>query len=294
MNLTYASLSHIGLKRETNEDRCYPDQNYPDPSLTLDLLRQKGHLFLVADGMGGMAAGEVASQTALDTIIKEFYGMSDQVSQRESLILAVKSANFQIFNVASGSESLTGMGTTATAMVAKDGRADIVHVGDSRAYLYREGRLRQLTDDHSWVAQQVKAGILTAAQALTHPSRHVIVRALGIQPHVEVDSVTLSLQPGDTLLLCTDGLTNHVPDRQIADVISADVSPKAICETLIAEANEGGGEDNITVVVIHCEPVAPRRKGGKTEKIPALRPFWHRLLKLPSVIPARGRGPVKT
>ncbi len=284
MDLTYASLSHIGMKRETNEDRCYPDQNRPDSLLTPEGVHGKGQLFIVADGMGGMVAGEVASQMAVETVVKEFYGARDQVSPGESLILAVKSANFQIFNSACSSQSLKGMGTTATALVVKDGSANIAHIGDSRAYLYRKGRLHQLTEDHSWVAEQVKAGILTEEQARMHPSRYMLARALGTQPHAQVDSVTLSLQPGDTLLLCTDGLTGHVSDRQIAKVIAAHSLPKAICEALITEANQRGGEDNVTVIVIQCEPVTARRRVSTTERIRRGWRFRRRSPKIPYLL----------
>lgn len=284
MNLTYASLSHIGMQREQNEDRCYPDPNRPNPLLTPELVQRKGQLFIVADGMGGMAAGEVASQMAVETVVKEFYGGSDRIGPGENLVLAVKSANFQIYNYASGSELLNGMGTTTTALVVTDGEAHIAHVGDSRAYLYREGRLRQVTEDHSWVAEQVKAGILTEEQARVHPSRHLLARALGTQPHVQVNTVALSLRPGDLLLLCTDGLTSHLTDRQITKVISANASPRAICETLVAEANQRGGEDNVTVIVIQCEPATARRKVGTTDVIRRGQPFTQRLRQIPYMI----------
>ncbi len=284
MNLIYASLSHIGMQRERNEDRCYPDPTRPDPLLTPELVQQKGQLFIIADGMGGMAAGEVASQMAVETIVKEFYGGSDRIGPGENLVLAVKSANFRIYDYASGSELLSGMGTTTTALVVKEGEAYIAHVGDSRAYLYRDGQLRQLTEDHSWVAEQVKARILTEEQARVHPSRHLLARALGTQPHVHVDTITLLLRPGDLLLLCTDGLTRHLTDHQIAKVISTNTSPKAICETLITEANQKGGEDNVTVIVIQCEPMTTRRKAGTTDVIRQGRSFRQWLRKIPYMI----------
>jgi serine/threonine protein phosphatase PrpC len=280
VKIEYASVTHIGVKRDHNEDSCFPDPEGAFAPVSPEVLDVKGQLFIVADGMGGMAAGEVASRMAIETILTEYYSTANQVPPLENLTSAIKTTNFGIFNHSSSAGSLQGMGTTVTALVLQDGRAHIAHVGDSRAYLHREGSLKLLTNDHSWVAEQVRSGVLTLDQAKSHEYRHVLTRALGTHPHVEVDRISLSLVPGDVLLLCTDGLTSLVQDDQIANTLASNDNPRALCEALVTQANQAGGEDNITVVLIQYGARQPGRKASKTEPIAPRRFQPQRLVRI--------------
>jgi serine/threonine protein phosphatase PrpC len=202
-------------------------------------------LFAVADGMGGAQAGELASRIAVEAM-----GEGAGTSGEERVITLIREANRRIFARSSEDASASGMGTTMTAaVVGDDGVVTIGHVGDSRAYLLREGRLEQLTQDHSLVAELVRTGKLSAEEAERHPQRSVITRALGTDPDVDVDTFTVDAQAGDLFLLCSDGLTTMVDDEEILETIegSRDDLEQA-ARVLVRKANRGGGEDNITVV----------------------------------------------
>ena len=202
-------------------------------------------LFAVADGMGGAQAGELASRMAVEAM-----GAEASTSGEERVATLIREANRRIFARSSEDADAFGMGTTMTAaLVGEDGVVTIGHVGDSRAYLLREGRLEQLTEDHSLVAELVRTGKLSAEEADHHPQRSVITRALGTDPEVDVDTVTVEAQSGDLFLLCSDGLTTMVDDEEILRTVegSRDDLEQA-AQVLVRKANRGGGEDNITIV----------------------------------------------
>ena len=223
----------VGRVRDHNEDR---------------FLIENG-LFVVADGVGGHRAGEVASQTAVETLKTAF----DQPTT-DRLVEAVKEANRTVWNLAETNTEQRGMGTTLTAvaLVENDGedRLAVVNVGDSRAYLLQHGELEQVTEDHSLVEQLVREGQLTHEEAQVHPQRSIITRALGLDPDVEVDTWELIPYAGDRLMLCSDGLTNEVSDEQIASLLRSVSDPEEAAQRLVAEAREHGGNDNITCVVV--------------------------------------------
>jgi PPM family protein phosphatase len=223
-------------------------------------------LFAVADGMGGAQAGEIASRLAADTVRGES-GDGDMLERVTSLVQA---ANRRVYERSRDDTAVSGMGTTMTLALLDDGIVTIGHVGDSRAYLIRDGELRQLTNDHSLVAELQRSGKLTAEEAEHHPQRSVITRALGTDPDVDVDTYTVEPQPGDVFLLCSDGLTSMVGDAAILDIVERHRDDlDAAAGALIASANQGGGEDNITVVCFEIASDA-RPKAAETAERPAV------------------------
>jgi serine/threonine protein phosphatase PrpC len=240
-----AGLSDTGRKRRQNEDAyvCEPP------------------LFAIADGMGGAQAGEVASRLAAAA----FEEGAAAIRGEEGVATVVRAANTRIFERAVHDPAVAGMGTTATVAVVDGAAATVTfaHVGDSRAYLYRNGVLEQLTTDHSLVGEMVRSGRLTEDEAAVHPHRSVITRALGTDPDVEVDTLTLEAGPGDLVLLCSDGLSAMVRDEEIVRVLeSTDGAPRASAEALVSAANAAGGEDNVTVVLF--ELVDPEAEPAPT------------------------------
>ncbi len=209
-------------------------------------------VFVVADGMGGARAGEVASRLAIDAFQE---GLPDSGNSEEMLAGRVREANRAIYDKALEEPDLQGMGTTLTAAYLDDARLAIAHVGDSRAYLFRDGELRRLTQDHSLVDELVRRGKLTEEQAAEHPQRSIITRALGIERDVEVDTWSYPVRAGDVLLLCSDGLTSMVSEERVAKVLSTVASLERAAGKLIEAANEAGGRDNITVVLSRLEDV---------------------------------------
>ena len=249
MSLIGAGQTDVGRKRRFNEDAFAID-------LELGLLA-------LADGMGGHAAGEVASGIAIESI-REFISRTSRKGEIPSphlldeglshsavrLLAAVQLANDRIFKSIESHEEQRGMGTTLVAVLSQEDTACIAHVGDSRAYHYRAGKLTQVTSDHSWVNEQIHLGLLSREEALRHPFRNVITRALGSRERVLPDLSEVNLEPGDRLLLCSDGLTTMLNDTEIRAVLSehAEDLGRAACE-LVDRANEAGGEDNVTVIV---------------------------------------------
>ncbi len=235
-----AAATDRGRVRPANEDRVFADP--------------KAGVLMVADGMGGHAAGEVASELAVRTISGILTGAPRRApalaQPPEILREAIQRANAAIRARASEDLSLHGMGTTVAVVLADEARLWLAHVGDSRIYLVRAGEIHRLTQDHSLVAQLVKAGQITAAEARRHHLRNVITRSLGFETTVEAETQSLEWMPGDYLLLCSDGLTGMLEDTEIARAVT-DGGPDlpAICRELIALANERGGTDNISVVV---------------------------------------------
>jgi serine/threonine protein phosphatase PrpC len=203
-------------------------------------------LVAVADGMGGHQAGEVASATALEAL-------RAAVASGESLREAIEGANEAVLEKSESDRELHGMGTTLTAgMLGTDGSLTIGHVGDSRAYLIRDGELRQITDDHSLVEELVRGGELTPEQAEVHPQRSIITRALGIDRQVDVDVYPIELQPGDRILLCSDGLTTMLRPDEITNILGREQDPQRAAQLLVDAANAAGGEDNITAVIVEA------------------------------------------
>jgi serine/threonine protein phosphatase PrpC len=230
-------------------------------------------LYAVADGMGGAQAGEVASKLAVAALAEHPHGHGPV--GEDAVVTLVREANRRIFRRSVEDPAAAGMGTTVTvALVDEDaGTAAIGHVGDSRAYRIRDGVLEQLTTDHSVVAELVRAGRLTAEEALEHPYRSAITRALGTEEEVDVDTFTVPLEPGDTYLLCSDGLTSMVRDEEILRLASAyGDDPDALADALIDAANAAGGEDNITVVlfeIVAGEPVSGDGRGAPVVPVTA-------------------------
>ena len=237
-----------GCVREINEDSgrlVRPS----DPAQ----LAERGTLLIVADGMGGHSAGEVASQMAVDCVSRLYYDGRGEPG--EVLRLAVAEANRQIHAAAAADASKHGMGTTCTALALRGDEAFAAHVGDSRLYMLRGGQLYQLSEDHSAVMEMVKLGIITKEQARTHEDKNVILRALGTSPEVEVSVVEpFRVRGGDQYLLCSDGLYDLVLDDEIASVLAGAGDIHAAGERLITMAKERGGHDNITVGIISVTP----------------------------------------
>ena len=237
-----------GCVREINEDSGRMVRP-ADPAL----LASKGTLVVVADGMGGHSAGEVASQMAADLVTRVYYETKAEPSA--ALKRAVEEANRRIHQAAAEDEAKHGMGTTCTALALCGGRAYAAHVGDSRLYMLRAGKLYQLSEDHSAVNEMVKLGIITKEQARTHEDKNVILRALGTTPEVEVSVIEpFAVREGDRYLLCSDGLHDLVLEDEIASILSESADIHAAGERLIALAKERGGHDNITVGIIAIMP----------------------------------------
>ena len=255
MRFTWAVSTDPGLRRSSNEDSY--------------CTREDLGLFAVADGMGGHVAGEVASRIAVDTIqkfIAETAGADQNRTwpfpfeptlslESNRLKAAFRLANRQIAHAMTDAADLRGMATTASALLTgTGGRASVAHVGDSRVYVLREGALEQITNDHSWVEEQVRAGAMTPTAARQHPWRNVVTRALAGGEDPEVDVMELTPKRGERFLLCSDGLSTVVPHETIARILSERGVPlRAICDKLIAAANEAGGPDNITTLILEVD-----------------------------------------
>lgn len=231
--------SDVGRIRKTNEDSyvCYP----PD-------------IFMVADGMGGHAAGEIASNLCTEAVAEYLKKNSPQkLNWQEVIKLAIFNANSIIWQAAQTKNECFGMGTTITAVHIDGDNVSWGHVGDSRLYLVRDEKIQQITEDHSIVWELVKKGKITNAEAQVHPKRNILTRAVGTCEEIQVDTGMMAWQAKDKLLLCSDGLTNMVPENEILDIISSQKiqqSPDLIVDELVAKANASGGSDNITAILI--------------------------------------------
>jgi len=242
MKVSAFGLTDVGRRRESNEDDF--------------LLEPARGVYAVADGMGGHAAGEIASRLAIETL-HEVLQRNDTASAAttvedaaEWLRGAVVEANRRICDSIRLHEERRGMGTTVVALVHSGEDAVVGHVGDSRLYLLRDDEFVRMTSDHSWVNEQVKLGLMNDDTAQRHPMRNIVTRALGSRPDVLVDLTSLQVQPGDVFLLCSDGLNTMLADEQIHAILLAHRhDPEAACRALVAEANRHGGDDNVTVVV---------------------------------------------
>jgi PPM family protein phosphatase len=258
VTLSAFGITDVGRKRRHNED-----------AYLLDVERG---LFVVADGMGGHAAGEVASRITVESIQEYLalrddegentwpFGFNNRFSMEGNLLAtAVKKANDRVIRAVQNRPELKGMGTTVVALLFDSERATLVHVGDSRCYLFRKGDLKRLTDDHSWVQEQVNAGILTPEEATSHPLKNVVTRALGGSPNVLPDLMEVPTEASDSFLLCSDGLTGMMTDDEIRSIMASDEPPEWRVRTLVDLANDRGGVDNITVLLVDVLPRTARQ-----------------------------------
>ena len=242
--LVYSARTDVGMIRSGNEDNFAVDAN-----------GDRG-LFVVADGMGGHAAGEVASEMAVQIIGLELAGLKniDEQTSGDKVMDALKKANRNIHDRTIAEVDKQGMGTTASVLVVANTRYLIGQVGDSRVYLLRDGALKQLTKDHSYVQEQVDAGFLTPEQARYHPYSNVITRCVGASPEVQPDVYQGEVKIGDLFLVASDGLTGMVDDRRLHILLMSRAEPERKVHSLIAEANGRGGLDNITAIVVQVAP----------------------------------------
>ena len=261
MELNWAARSDVGMIRSGNEDNFFAEAN---PA--------RG-LFIVADGMGGHAAGEVASEMAVQIVARELNAIKDlhAADTDQKVMAALRHANLAIYERTISEVDKQGMGTTVSLLLLAGRRYLIGQVGDSRIYLVRDGALRQLTKDHSYVQEQVDAGYLTPEQARYHPYSNVITRCVGASDDVEPDTYAGEMRPGDLYLVASDGLTGMVDDRRLHQLLVSRATPERIVDALISEANGRGGLDNITAVLVKVVAV----DGGdesRTVETPAFRP----------------------
>lgn len=233
-----AAVSDVGRVRKANEDSHFV----------------RAPLFVVADGMGGAQAGEVASKIAADAFKNP---LDDSIAPEPRMANVVRAANLEIHRQSVSDPQLQGMGTTLTALLLGDDEITIAHVGDSRAYRLRAGELERLTRDHSLVGEMVRRGAITEAEAEVHPQRSILTRALGPESEIEVDTLSHSVRSGDIYLLCSDGLTGMVDEAAIRDALASDRPLKEIADDLIRQANDNGGVDNITAVLLKVDGGKP-------------------------------------
>ena len=263
MNLFVAARSDVGMIRAGNEDSFFAEAN------------EKRGLFIVADGMGGHAAGEVASEMAVQIISRELAGITEINNGDNAAAVkvaeAVKKANSKIYERTITEVDKQGMGTTASVLILTGSRYLIGQVGDSRVYLLRDGKLRQLTKDHSYVQEQVAAGFLTPEQARYHPYSNVITRCVGASDSVEPDTYNGEVKTGDVYLVASDGLTGMVDDRRLQQLLFSRATPGRVVDALISEANGRGGLDNITAIVVQVTAAESNGGDAPTSETPAVR-----------------------
>ena len=243
MRFTCAGNTHVGVVRSGNEDNFLVDH-------------QKG-VFVVADGMGGHAAGEVASEMAVEIIAVEVEGIRALSPDGAAQLMSdsIRRANDKIFKRTVEEHDKRGMGTTVTVLILFARRYLIGQVGDSRAYLFRNGGLAQITKDHSYVQEQVDAGLLTPEQARTHPYSNVITRCVGANEEVAPDIYTGTIESGDVILLASDGLTGMLEDNDLVAILNQEGGPDSWVDSMIADANRRGGLDNVTAVIVRIDEV---------------------------------------
>lgn len=244
------SRTHVGLVRENNEDA---------------LLVREPYLFAVADGMGGYAAGEIASRSILKAFEAATHSLRHQQGEqniRKVLVEAFDKANTHVFKMAVSNDKYTGMGTTMTALyLPGDGTAYCCHVGDSRLYTYREGNLVQVTRDHTYVADLQASGEITEEEAFIHPQRHVLMKALGVEESVRADSLHFKLLPDDRLLLCSDGLSDMLRQQEILDLMGGE-DINSVADQLLERSLCNGGRDNVSFILIDLAEEAAAKEEG--------------------------------
>jgi serine/threonine protein phosphatase PrpC len=258
VHLAVSARTDTGRLRKGNEDNLYADAN-----------EYRG-LFIVADGMGGHAAGEIASQMAVDVLASELADLNDLAAPDAGQRLSdtLKLANRSVFQRTMKEVDKTGMGSTASALLISDTRYLIGHVGDSRIYLVRDGVMTQLTHDHSLVQEQVDAGLITPEQARHHPQSNVITCCIGMSSEIEPDVITGETRVGDVFLLASDGLTGMVEDRRLKQLLESRANPERIVNAMIADANNNGGIDNITAIVVKVVTADTRFGTGEVTPVP--------------------------
>ena len=245
MKVTVRASTDIGKVRDHNEDDYVALGEKESPPGVDALL-------VVADGMGGHAAGEVASKMTVDGIVQSLNDQGEEVSNLEGNAFGVflgkvlEDVNQEVWQAAQEDDK-RGMGTTCTLVAIRGDQLFLAHIGDSRAYLLRDGELHQISKDHSWVEDAVDQGVITREQARVHPNRNVITRAIGLEQQPQIDTSVMPLADGDLLLLCSDGLNSMIPDEDIHRILTGS-GPEEVCQALIDAANEAGGHDNTTVV----------------------------------------------
>jgi len=274
VDISFAGAVDIGKRRQDNQDAI----NLPDPDQT-----EGPWLFVLADGMGGEQGGQVASNLAVKTVRKTFFAARRHYQPEDALIDALLWANLAVFEKAQAEPELAGMGTTLVAAALLGGEALLTNVGDSRCYLCRGGRLLQISQDHSLVGEQVRQGKLTEEQARLHPLRNVLTRAVGTQPDLAVDIISLEVTTGDLLLMCSDGLHGPVPEAEIGAILDKTRDLNAACQSLLAAANEHGGPDNISAVLIRVDKAPPLKDRDAKPRLhtkqlgPPLKPLRSKL-----------------
>ena len=227
--------SVIGMRRTNNEDAIY--------------INEQKNLYLVADGMGGCNAGEVASSTAISAFVKAMEN-AENGEILDKMMSAVAQCNKEVYQKSRENIEFLDMGTTLVAVTVENEKMFIVHVGDSRVYLFRENNLQQITTDHSYVMELVKIGSITREEAEVHPKRNIITRAIGIREDVEADTIIEDMKQGDKILLCTDGLSNMVSKGEMTKILIEQCSTEEKVKKLVVLANEKGGLDNISLILI--------------------------------------------
>ncbi len=241
MKVRSCAISDVGRKRQKNEDSY--------------LINDELGLFIVADGMGGHAGGEYASRIAITTIEERLASKDPQTTGEDIIRKAIQDAGAKIISKAEEDRALKGMGTTVIALhLDSTNKAVVAHVGDSRGYLFRDGVLEQITDDHSLVNEQVKSGLITPEEAKTHQFKNIITRSVGVTPEVEVDIQTKKLKAGDAFLLCSDGLSNLVDTQEMEGKLR-EKEPVLAAKALVDLANKRGGDDNITLILVEVVDV---------------------------------------
>jgi len=262
VELVVAARSDVGMIRAGNEDSFHSNAD------------ETGGIFIVADGMGGHAAGEVASEMAVEILRDQLAPLRDLHDRNaaDKVMNALRGANLAIYNRTVTETDKQGMGTTASVLIISGRRYLIGQVGDSRIYLLRDGALRQLTKDHSYVQEQVDAGFLTPEQARYHPYSNVITRCVGASDDVDPDTFAGEAREGDLFLVASDGLTGMVDDRRLHQLLSSRAEPQRIVDSLIAEANGRGGLDNITAILVLVRKTDDAMDDARTVEAPAWRP----------------------
>jgi len=250
LRTTWATKTDLGRVRENNEDKV--EVLIPDADGDL---ATRGQVFLICDGMGGHEAGQIASELAANTFV-DVYRHFPNPEPQAAATAAVIAANRYVVDVARAVPSRRGMGTTLSALMLVQDQAIVAQVGDSRVYRLRDGGLTPLTTDHTWVEEVVRTGVMARADAEVHPYRHMLQRAIGADATVEPDVFTYDLRAGDRFFICSDGVTNHVADDEIARIL-ADFGPSEGAWRTVALARQGGGSDNATVAIIHVEELIP-------------------------------------
>lgn len=244
--VSIGAKTDLGRVRENNEDKF--EFYIPDDDLTL---ASRGQVFVVCDGMGGHAAGQIASELASKTFI-DVYLSHPSASVEDALKEALAAANRYVFLVSKSVAARRGMGTTLTALVLLQDQAYVVQVGDSRMYRLRSGELLQITEDHTYMNEMIRMGTLTPEQAANHPQKHVITRAVGVDEFVSCDLFQFTIEEGDTYFLCSDGVLNHLDDDAILAVLNSN-GPAQAAWKMVGQALQGGGSDNTTAIVLKVE-----------------------------------------